>query len=94
MFNHNQYFDGAVASLAFEDNGIAATVGVMKAGEYRFSTGAAERMTVVSGELSIKLEGSDNWQDYQAGGEFAIAANSYFDVKVVRDSSYLCHYLP
>lgn len=94
MFKHNQYFEGAVASLAFDDAGVAATVGVMKAGEYRFSTAAAERMTVVSGELSICLEGAQQWQTYQAGGEFAIAANSYFDVKVLVDSSYLCHYLP
>lgn len=92
MFKHNQYFDGAVASLAFDDAGTPATVGVMKAGEYRFGTAAAERMTVVSGALSIRMADSDTFVDYQAGGQFDVPANSHFDVKVLQDTSYLCHY--
>lgn len=94
MFKHNQYFDGQVASLAFIDDGVDATVGVMKAGEYRFSTAAAERMTLISGAWRIRLADAAEFVEYQAGGQFDVAANSYFDIQVLVDSSYLCHYIP
>ncbi len=62
MFKTNEYFDGKVKSIAFETSNKPATVGVMAAGEYVFNTDAKEKMTVISGELSILLnqENADN----------------------------------
>ena len=51
MLKHNSYFEGKVQSIGFERNGRRATAGVIDAGEFHFGTDAAERMTVVSGEL-------------------------------------------
>lgn len=36
MFNVNEYFNGNVKSLGFEDKKGAVTIGVMAAGEYEF----------------------------------------------------------
>lgn len=47
MLKVNEYFDGNVKSIGFEQNGEQSTVGVMAAGEYLFNTGAPERMTVI-----------------------------------------------
>jgi len=52
MLKHNTYFEGKVQSIGFERNGRRQTSGVIDAGEFHFGTDAAERMTVVSGELS------------------------------------------
>jgi uncharacterized protein YaiE (UPF0345 family) len=92
MLKHNSYFDGAVQSVGFERNGKRATVGVIAPGEYHFNTGAAERMTVTSGELQAKLPGG-NWQTYPAGTYFEVAGNSGFDVKATAPSAYLCEFL-
>lgn len=93
MLKHNSYFEGAVQSVGFERNGMKATVGVIAPGEYHFGTGAAERMTVVSGQLRAKLPGGE-WQSYPAGSCFEIAANSGFDVQAVGGpAAYLCEFL-
>ncbi|QSA20909.1 DUF1255 family protein, partial [Vibrio furnissii] len=54
MIKENSYFEGNVKSLGFQQNNNDITVGVMAPGEYTFGTGAAERMTVVKGALTIK----------------------------------------
>lgn len=93
MLKHNTYFEGAVQSVGYERNGQKATVGVIAPGEYHFGTGAAERMTVVSGLLRAKLAGGE-WQSYPAGTYFEIAANSGFDVQAVGGpAAYLCEFL-
>lgn len=93
MLKHNTYFEGGVQSIGFERNGRRQTVGVIAPGEYHFDTGAAERMTVVSGELSIRLAGSSEFRAYPAGTSFEIAAQSGFDVRVEGPSAYLCEFL-
>ena len=93
MLKHNTYFDGNVQSVAFERNGLRATVGVIAPGEYHFGTAAAERMTVISGELRAKLEGKE-WQTYAAGTAFEVPAKSGFDVQAVGGpAAYLCEFL-
>lgn len=90
---HNTYFDGRVQSIGFERNGFRATVGVIDPGEYHFSTGAAERMTVTSGELRAKLPNGE-WKSYPAGTYFEVPANSGFDVQAVGGpAAYLCEFL-
>ncbi|HWJ61801.1 MAG TPA: pyrimidine/purine nucleoside phosphorylase [Acidimicrobiales bacterium] len=69
---HNTYFDGGVQSIGYEREGARQSVGVMAAGEYHFGTDAPERMTVVSGELVVKLPGSDDWQAFGSGTSFDV----------------------
>lgn len=90
---HNTYFDGHVQSVGFERNGRRATVGVIAPGEYHFGTEAPERMTVVSGELQAKPDGTASWISYPAGTAFEIAGRSGFDVRVAQPAAYLCEFL-
>lgn len=94
MLKHNTYFDGRVQSVGFERNGLKATVGVIAPGEYHFNTAAAERMTVTSGQLAVRLTGSSEWVIFAAGTYFEVPANSGFDVKAVGGAAaYLCEFL-
>ena len=90
---HNTYFDGGVQSIGYEQDGARQSVGVMAVGEYHFGTDAPERMTVVSGELVVKLPGSDDWQSFGAGTAFDVPGSSGFDLKVASSTAYLCEYL-
>ncbi|WP_214000816.1 pyrimidine/purine nucleoside phosphorylase [Arsukibacterium sp.] len=92
MFNVNQYFDGKVASIAFAGETLPATVGVMSPGEYEFATSQHEVMSVISGALTVLLPGATNWQTYNKGQYFEVAANVKFQVKVNQDTAYLCTY--
>lgn len=93
MLKHNTYFDGKVQSVGFERNGRRQTVGVVDTGEFHFGTEGPERMTVVSGELTIKLAGSAEWQTYPAGTMFEVPGKSGFDVRAVSAAGYLCEFL-
>ena len=92
MFKTNQYFDGKVKSIAFQTPYKPATVGVMAAGEYVFNTAEKEKMTVVSGELTIRLKDGETNTVYRSGESFDIAENSSFNVLVSTDTAYLCVY--
>ncbi|MFM4647724.1 pyrimidine/purine nucleoside phosphorylase [Aeromonas bivalvium] len=93
MLKVNEYFDGNVKSIGFEQNGEQSTVGVMAAGDYLFNTGAPERMTVIKGNLTIQLAGSSDWQSYDQGQSFEVPGNSSFSLKVSSPSAYLCEFL-
>ncbi|WP_185268486.1 pyrimidine/purine nucleoside phosphorylase [Halopseudomonas xiamenensis] len=92
MFSVNQYFEGKVASIAFTQPEGAATVGVMAPGEYEFGTNQLEIMHVISGQLTVKLPGSEFWEDFKAGSQFTVPANSRFQLQVAQDTAYLCEY--
>lgn len=92
MFKVNEYFDGTVVSIGFQTETLPATVGVMAPGEYEFGTSKKEVMTVVSGALTVKLPGSDDWQTFNAGDSFEVPANASFQLKVAIDTAYLCTY--
>ena len=92
MIEVNEYFDGAVKSLSLQTATLPATVGVMMPGEYTFNTADAEKITVVSGEMHIRLPGSDDFQLYAEGDSFDVPANSAFDLKVPAQVAYLCLY--
>lgn len=91
MINLNEYFDGAVKSLAYE-NGGKSTVGVIETGEYEFGTGTPEIMHIIEGELLALLPGNEKWINFKAGEKFEIGANLSFKVKVDTATSYLCKY--
>ena len=92
MLDVNEYFDGNVKSIAFQGATLPSTVGVMAPGEYTFSTSQKEVMTVVSGALTVKLPGSNDWQTFESGTSFEIAADVSFDLKVAAETAYLCTY--
>jgi uncharacterized protein YaiE (UPF0345 family) len=88
----NEYFDGAVKSIGFENSEGRVTAGVMAAGDYEFGTREPERMKITSGELAAKLPGSDEFQTFAAGSEFCIEANLKFQVQVKEATAYMCFY--
>ena len=88
----NEYFDGNVTSIAFENSEGRATAGVMATGEYEFGTSENEWVKVVSGELQVKLPGEDVYQSFPAGTDFRVAANEKFQLKVPQPTAYLCFY--
>jgi len=90
----NSYFDGAVTSrtVNFAD-GSRKTLGFMLPGEYEFGTAAAELMEITSGELEVKLPGSDAWVSIKGGESFNVPANAKFQVKVSAITDYCCSYL-
>lgn len=92
MFKVNEYFDGDVASIAFTTPDGPATVGVMAVGEYEFGTSAREIMRVVSGALTVKLPGRDDWETYAAGTQFSVPADSKFGVRAEVETAYVCEY--
>jgi len=92
MFKMNEYFDGKVTSIGFQTATLPATVGVMAPGEYEFGASEKETITVVSGALTVKLTGSDDWNTFEQGDSFVVAAGNSFQLKVAVDTAYLCTY--
>ena len=92
MFKVNEYFDGNVKSIAFDNAEGQATIGVMAPGDYDFGTSQREIMHVVSGALTIQLPDSTEWETFNAGEQFNVPANSKFKVKVAVTTAYLCEY--
>ena len=94
MIPVNEYFDGKVKSLTLKTSqGLKETVGVMAPGEYEFGTSQKEIMTVVSGELVVKLPGANDFQSFKKGSSFEVAGGTKFQLKVAVDTAYLCQYL-
>ena len=92
MLTVNEYFEGKVKSIAFKTSTLPATVGVMVAGDYTFGTSQKEYMTVVSGELIVKLPGSEEFVSFTDGQTFIVEANQSFDLEVTVDTAYFCKY--
>ena len=90
----NSYFDGAVTSrtVHFAD-GSKKTLGFMLPGEYEFGTAAAELMEITSGELDVKLPGSNVWISVKGGESFDVPSESKFQVNVKIITDYCCSYL-
>ncbi|MCC9601309.1 pyrimidine/purine nucleoside phosphorylase [Stieleria sp. JC731] len=88
----NEYFDGKVTSIAFNNDEGKATAGVMSIGEYEFGASDNELMKVVSGEMDVKLPGSDSFETFKTGSEFKVPAGTKFQVNVKQETAYLCFY--
>ena len=92
MLTSNEYFEGKVKSIALKNKELPATVGVMDIGEYTFGTSEKETMSVVSGELIVKLPETNDWKSYKDGDSFIVEANKSFDLKVPVQTAYFCTY--
>ncbi len=87
----NIYFGGQVVShTVLCPDGSKKTLGVMQIGEYEFSTGAAEIMEILSGELEWQLKGESNWKKISGGQAFDVPSNSVFLMKVPVVTDYCC----
>ena len=93
MLKVNEYFNGAVKSIAFKNDEGNATVGVLEIGEYEFNTTTIEYMIIVSGSLSVKLPGSDDWKMLCKGDNFTVPANMKFKLDVAVQTAYCCFYI-
>jgi uncharacterized protein YaiE (UPF0345 family) len=92
MLKVNEYFDGKVKSIGFEDSQGPITSGVMMPGEFTFSTGAPETMTVVTGSLAVRRPEDSDWMTFLPGQPFSIPGGVSFDVRVEEPTSYTCRY--
>lgn len=92
MFKTNEYFDGKVKSIGFENKLGKQTAGVMAPGEYIFGTSTVEIMTVISGKLIIQQPNSTEWKLYEKGESFEVSKDVKFKVKVEEQTAYLCLY--
>ena len=92
MFDVNEYFNGKVKSIVFNDGSDKATVGVMAVGDYEFGTSTIEHMTLTSGKMSVKLPDENDWRDIALNETFIVAADTSFLVKIASEASYLCIY--
>ena len=90
----NVYFDGGVTSrtVLFAD-GSKKTLGILHPGEYEFSTGAAEDMEILSGDLEVFLPGREGWLRVQGGESFHVPADANFRLRVKALTDYCCSYL-
>jgi uncharacterized protein YaiE (UPF0345 family) len=90
----NIYFDGKVTSrtVLFPD-GSKKTLGIMLPGDYEFSTGDREIMTILAGELDVRLPGQSGWKSVRGGESFEVPANAKFGLKVKLVTDYCCSYL-
>lgn len=92
MFNVNEYFDGTVKSLGFDNKAGKVTIGVMAKGEYEFGTSMVEHMTVTSGEMKILIAGETEWKTYGEYETFRVEKDSSFKVILEDQTSYKCVY--
>jgi uncharacterized protein YaiE (UPF0345 family) len=92
MLKVNEYFEGGVKSISFQGPELPSSVGVMAPGSYAFGTSQKETMTVVSGELRVRLPGESDFRTYGAGDRFVVEANQRFELEVENDAAYLCTY--
>jgi len=90
----NIYFDGKVTShTVLLPDGSKKTLGVMQAGDYEFSTGAAEIMEILSGALEWQIKGDSAWKTVTGGESFNVPANSVFLMKVPAVTDYCCSFI-
>jgi hypothetical protein len=87
----NLYFEGKVVShsILFPD-GTKKTLGLIYPGRFHFGTDKAERMEIVAGQCSVKLDGQTAVASYAAGQAFDVPAKSGFDIEV---RSGICEYI-
>ena len=89
----NVYFDGKCVSHGITlADGTKKSVGVILPASLTFNTGAPEIMECVGGACEYKLAGSSEWKKSTAGEQFAIAANSSFEIRVAEPYHYICHF--
>ena len=91
----NVYFDGKVVShTILLPDGAKKTLGLIYPGKFHFGTDKAERMEIVAGTCSVKLDGQDAGRPFAAGSAFEVPAKSGCDIEVANGiCEYVCSFL-
>lgn len=91
----NIYFDGRVVSHSILlPDGSRKTLGLIYPGQVHFNTDKAERMEIVAGACTVKLDGQKSFVVYSAGQAFEVPAKSGFDIGVASGiCEYVCSFL-
>jgi len=91
----NVYFDGRVVSHTIVlPDGSRKTLGLIYPGQFHFGTDKAERMELVAGACTVKLDGQKSTIAYAVGQAFEVPAKSGFDIVVTAGiCEYVCSYL-
>jgi uncharacterized protein YaiE (UPF0345 family) len=91
----NVYFDGKVVShTVLTATGEKKTLGLIYPGKFHFGTQKAERMEIVAGSCTVKIDGQTAQDTFAAGSAFNVPANSGFDIEVLSGiCEYLCSFL-
>lgn len=92
MITTNEYFDGQVRSLEFENSQGKFTAGVMQVGEWTFDVPTREWMILTRGAWEAKLPGSDDFVPFAEGESFEIDGGLQFSVRILEESAYICLY--
>jgi len=92
MLKNNEYYDGKVKSIGFKNAEGVATVGVIEAGEFEFTTSTDEYMTMISGSMDVMLPGSKEWRTFTYGKEFFVGKDKSFKMKSEAPAAYICVY--
>ncbi len=89
----NVYFDGKCVSHSLVSaDGARKSVGVIFPSQLTFSTGAPERMEILSGRCRVRLDGESQWRPYGAGETFSVPGDSRFEIETIELLDYICHF--
>lgn len=91
----NIYFEGKVVSHTITlPDGSKKTLGLIFPGKFHFGTDQSERMEIVAGICSVKVDGQSARATYQPGQSFDVPAKSGFDIEVPTSiCEYICTFL-
>jgi uncharacterized protein YaiE (UPF0345 family) len=91
----NIYFGGKVVSHSIIlPDGSRKTFGLIYPGKFHFGTDLAERMEIVAGRCTVRVEGQSAANTYSSGETFEVPAKSGFDIEVDSDiCEYVCSFL-
>ena len=92
MFQLRKYHGDRVQSLTYDDGKENFSVGILAPGEYEFGALKKEITTVTHGELTVWVEGNDDWKTYKEGETFEVDSHKNFKLKVDRVTAYICFY--
>ncbi len=92
MIKTNEYYDGKVRSLEFENTQGKFTAGVMQPGEWSFDAPTREWMILTRGAWEARLPGTTEFVPFAEGESFQIEGGETFTVRVLEESSYICPY--
>ena len=91
----NVYFDGKVVShtIILADKS-RKTLGLIYTGSFHFGTEQAERMEIIAGTCSVKVQGDATATHYTQGQHFDVPAKSGFDIEI-KDGicEYICSFI-
>ena len=89
----NVYFDGkCVSHTVILADGTRKSVGVILPSNLTFNTGDPEIMEINGGCCRVRQKGATDWQEYTAGTQFSVPANSSFEIETLEAVDYVCHF--